>query len=142
MVVRVDGLNVECEEFLFPASDNKGEGGVGTKDIPKDIAKESEDCSENVKTEEEETCSDHTYFLVSVINPFLWPKVRCLVSLMIFSWPMEPSLLPHLVHVPVWVVLFSWYTLSPILYPEGNVDQVVNKPIWQMTEERWCQHGY
>ena len=80
-------------------------------------------------------------FLVSVIDPVLWPKVRRLISSTIFSWPMEPSLLPHLVHVPVWAVPFSWYALSPILYPEGNVNQVVDELICQMAEERWCWHG-
>ena len=38
MIVRVDRLDVECEEFSFLTSDNKGYGGVGTEDIPEDIA--------------------------------------------------------------------------------------------------------
>ena len=32
---------------------------------------------------------------------------------------MESSFSPHLVHVPVVMVLFYWYALSPIFYPEG-----------------------
>ena len=41
-IVGVDRLNVECEEFLFLTRNDEGKGGVGTQDIPKDIAEESE----------------------------------------------------------------------------------------------------
>ena len=128
-IVGVNRFNVECEEFSFPTSDNKGEGGVSTKDIPEDVAKEGKDSGENIKAEKKEENANHT-ILVLVQDPFLGPKVRCVVSSTIFSWPMEPSLLPHLVQVLEWMVLFYWYTLSPALYPEGDVDQVVNELVW------------
>ena len=41
MIVGVDGLNMESKEFLFVTGDDKGKGGIGTKDIPKDVAEES-----------------------------------------------------------------------------------------------------
>ena len=85
MVVGIDGFNVEGKEFLFSASDNEREGSVGTEDVPKDVAKEGKEGSDNVKTEEEENKSNHTNVLVLVVDSFLWPKVRCLVSLTIFS---------------------------------------------------------
>ena len=66
MTVRVNGFDVECEKFGFPMSDDKGEGGVGTKDIPKNVAEEGKECSEDVKTKEKESNDDHTNFLVLV----------------------------------------------------------------------------
>ena len=54
---------------------------------------------------------------------------------------MEPSLAPHLVHMPVRVVPFSWYVSSPILYLKCNIDQVANELVWQMAEERGCWCG-
>ena len=41
-IVGVDRFDVECEEFSFLARDDEGKGGIGTKNIPEDIAEESE----------------------------------------------------------------------------------------------------
>ena len=81
------------------------------------------------------------HFLVFVGDSFLWPKVRHLISASLFSCPVESSFLPHLVHMPEVVVPFYWYALSPTFYPEGYLDRVVDELVWQMPEERWCQHG-
>ena len=62
MIVGVDRLDVECKEFLFLMSDDEGYGGVGTEDIPEDIAKESEYGGESVEGENEERDADHTNF--------------------------------------------------------------------------------
>ena len=60
MIVGVYGLDVECEEFSFLTSDDEGKGGVGTEDIPKDIAKECKYGGESVKGENEKENADHT----------------------------------------------------------------------------------
>ena len=51
---------MECEEFSFLTSDDEGQGGVGTEDIPENVAEESEDSSKSVKGEKEEEDADHT----------------------------------------------------------------------------------
>ena len=53
---------------------------------------------------------------------------------------MDPSLMTHLVDVPIGVVPFSWYASSPLLYLDCNVDSVGDKLIGLM-EGRGCQHG-
>ena len=40
-IVGVDGLDVECEDFSFLARDDERQGGIGTEDIPEDIAEEN-----------------------------------------------------------------------------------------------------
>ena len=132
---------MECDDFVSVTSESEGESDIGTEGVPEDVSKKHRESGESVKGECEDENGDHTSALVLVVDPFLWPKVRCLVSLPVFSWPMEPSLSPHLVHVPIGVVPFSSYALSPVLYPECDVDWVVNEAVWQMPEERGCQHG-
>ena len=51
---------MECEDFSFLTGDDKGYGGVGTKDIPEDIAEEGESSGESVKDEEGKENVDHT----------------------------------------------------------------------------------
>ena len=43
--------------------------------------------------------------------------------------------------MPVVMVPFYWYALSPTFYPEGYIDRVVDEPAWQMPEERGCRRG-
>ena len=42
MIVGVGRLDVECEEFAFLVSNDEGQGGIGAKDIPEDVAEKSE----------------------------------------------------------------------------------------------------
>ena len=60
MIIGVDGFNVESDEFAFLLDDREGESSVGTKNIPEDVAKEGEECSENIKGKNEEKNCDHT----------------------------------------------------------------------------------
>ena len=53
---------------------------------------------------------------------------------------MNPSLSVHLVDMVVGMILFSWYTSSPLLYSNHNVNSVADKPIG-LVEGRGCQHG-
>ena len=53
---------------------------------------------------------------------------------------MNPSLSVHLVDVAEGVVPFSWYTSSPLLYPNCDVDSVADEPVW-LVEGRRCQRG-
>ena len=53
-------------------SDNERKGGIGTKDIPEDIADEGESGGESIKGENEKEDANHT-ILVFVRDPFLWP---------------------------------------------------------------------
>ena len=39
-IVGVNRLNVECEELSFLMRDDEGYGGVGTEDVPEDVAEE------------------------------------------------------------------------------------------------------
>ena len=41
-IIRIDGFDVECKEFSLLMSDNKGYGGVGTEDVPEDVAEEGD----------------------------------------------------------------------------------------------------
>ena len=41
-IVGVNRLNVECEELSFLMRDDEGYGGVGTEDVPEDVAEKSE----------------------------------------------------------------------------------------------------
>ena len=72
-IVGVNGFDVECKEFLLLVSSDEGYGGVGTEDVPEDVAEEGKYSSECVKGKNEEEDGDHTMFLVFVGNPFLWP---------------------------------------------------------------------
>ena len=62
MIVGIDGLDVECEEFLFATSNGEGYGGVGAEDVPQDIAEESKYGSESIESESEEKDTNHTIF--------------------------------------------------------------------------------
>ena len=53
---------------------------------------------------------------------------------------MGPSLPTHLVDVAVGVVPFSWYTSSPLLYSDRDVDSVADEPIG-LVEGRRCRCG-
>ena len=57
---------MESEEFSFLTSDDKGQSGVGTENVPEDVAEKGECSSEGVKGENEEEDADHTLFLVLV----------------------------------------------------------------------------
>ena len=37
MKVRVDGLDVEGENFVLAVSESESEGDIGTKDVPEDV---------------------------------------------------------------------------------------------------------
>ena len=69
-IIRIDGFDVECKEFSLLASDNEGQSGVGTEDVPEDVAKESEYSSEGIKSENEEEDADHT--LSSICRRFFF----------------------------------------------------------------------
>ena len=60
---------MECKEFLLLASDDEGQSGVGTEDVPEDVAKESKYSTEGVKSENEED-ADHT--LSSICRRFFF----------------------------------------------------------------------
>ena len=72
MIIGVNRLDVESEEFSFLMSNDEGYGGVGAEDIPEDIAEKSKYGSESIKGENEEENADHTV-LVLVRDPLLWP---------------------------------------------------------------------
>ena len=59
-IVGIYGLDVECKEFSFAMRNDEGKGGIGTEDIPEDIAEEGEYGGESVKGENEEKDADHT----------------------------------------------------------------------------------
>ena len=61
-IVRIDGFDVESKEFSFLTSDDKGQGRVGTEDVPENISEESKDGSESIKGEKEEEDANHTIF--------------------------------------------------------------------------------
>ena len=48
--------------------------------------------------------------------------------------------MPHLVDVPVGVVPFSWYTLSPLFDLDGNVDSVADEMVG-LVEGTGCRCG-
>ena len=49
---------------------------------------------------------------------------------------MNPSLLVHLVDMAVGVVPFSWYTSSPLLYSNCDVDSVADESVWLVEGRR------
>ena len=53
---------------------------------------------------------------------------------------MNPSLLVHLVDVVVRVVPFSWYTSSPLLYLDCNVNSIADELIG-LVEGTGCRRG-
>ena len=59
-IVRVDGFDVECEEFSFLTSDDEGQGGVGAEDVPEDVAEKSKYGGESIKGKNEKKNADHT----------------------------------------------------------------------------------
>ena len=70
MKVRVDGFDVEADNLLVLASDDEGEGDVGTEGVPEDVSKKCEDGGGNVENEEEKELNNHTIIsLVLVILP-------------------------------------------------------------------------
>ena len=58
--VGVNRLDVECNNFSSLASDDEGEGDVGTEGVPEDVCKKCEEGGGDVKDEKEDERNDHT----------------------------------------------------------------------------------
>ena len=79
---------MECKEFSFLTSDNERKGGVGTKDIPEDIADEGESGGESVKGENEKEDANHTIFFSTCMRSSLEALGKGFRS---FSYLLVPS---------------------------------------------------
>ena len=60
MEVRINGFNMESDDFTMALSDDEGEGDVGAEGVPEDVGKQSKEGRADIKDEKEKEVKDYS----------------------------------------------------------------------------------